>query len=70
MLSLGPPGLLRRTLLGQVPTTTSEQLQTPQPGLELTLSSDLYHTCAVGWMVLVLGYFGQINHYLFRARLL
>lgn len=65
------PGTTRRTTsLGQVPTTTFERLQTPQPGLELTLSSNFYHTCAVGWMMLVLGYFGQLNHYLFSARLL
>lgn len=70
VFSLRPPGLLRRALLGQVPTTTFEQLQTPQLGLKVTLSSDLHHTCAVGWTVLVLGYFGQLNHYLFRARLL
>ena len=70
VFSLGPPGLLRRALVGQVPTTTSEWLQTLQPGLETTLSSDFCHTCAVGWMVLVLGYFGQLNHNLFRARLL
>lgn len=40
--SLGPPGLLRRDLLGQAPTTAFEQMKTPQLGLELTLSSDLY----------------------------
>lgn len=68
VLSLRPPGLLRRDLLDQVPSTTFKQLQTPQLGLELTLSSDFHISCGLDG--LVLGYFGQLNHYLCTARLL
>lgn len=66
ILCSGPPSILKKALLGQVPTTAFEWLQISRPGLELTLTSDLYMCCRLDgvsselfWAALSLSFQGK-----------